>query len=260
MSEVDPEPSHVLEEPPEANTTTTDDKEESLTETTENANAEVACKDEGDAVDAVAGNGEDSVEKFDSSEDPVPVHKIEDAGDATGDDDAPNLVEANSSGDNKLIKDLDDEAPKTFPQVVSLYNLELGMYHYFHRLDLGLPLFIYHSNICFLRQLMDILSNEEDSDTIAWMPHGRSFIIYKKKKFAVHVLPKYFKATKFTSFTRKLNRWGFTRVTRGPEVGAASITRRVKLRQLGTFNSGMTLTFFVMLSLDRWEVIITSCS
>lgn len=181
MSEVAPEPSPVLEEPPET-TDTTDIKEELLTETVESPDAEVAIKDD---VDAVAESGEDSVEKFDTSEDPVPVHKIEDGGDATGDDDAPNLVEANSSGDAKLIKDLDDEAPKTFPQV-----------------------------------LMDILSNEEDSDTIAWMPHGRSFIIYKKKKFAAHVLPKYFKATKFTSFTRKLNRWGFTRVTRGPEMGS----------------------------------------
>jgi hypothetical protein len=34
------------------------------------------------------------------------------------------------------------------------------------------------------------------------------------------VMPKYFKHSKFTSFTRKLNRWGFTRITRGPETGA----------------------------------------
>eukprot|EP00536_Pseudo-nitzschia_multiseries_P002968 jgi/Psemu1/184836/e_gw1.42.28.1 len=67
---------------------------------------------------------------------------------------------------------------------------------------------------------MEILTNDEDSDTIAWLPHGRSFIIYKKKKFAAQVLVKYFKATKFTSFTRKLNRWGFTRVTRGTEMGS----------------------------------------
>jgi len=33
-------------------------------------------------------------------------------------------------------------------------------------------------------------------------------------------LPKYFKESKYTSFTRKLNRWGFSRVTRGPEAGA----------------------------------------
>jgi hypothetical protein len=72
----------------------------------------------------------------------------------------------------------------------------------------------------FHEQLMEVLTNDEDSDTISWLPHGRSFIIYKKKKFASKVLVKYFKATKFTSFTRKLNRWGFTRVTRGPEMGS----------------------------------------
>ncbi len=31
---------------------------------------------------------------------------------------------------------------------------------------------------------------------------------------------RYFKQSKFTSFTRKLNRWGFERVARGPETGA----------------------------------------
>jgi hypothetical protein len=66
---------------------------------------------------------------------------------------------------------------------------------------------------------MDILKGEEESDVVCWLPHGKAFIIYKKKAFASTVLPKYFKATKFTSFTRKLNRWGFTRVTRGPEMG-----------------------------------------
>lgn len=67
---------------------------------------------------------------------------------------------------------------------------------------------------------MDILSNEDHSDVISWLPHGRGFMIYHKKRFAEEVLPKYFKKTKFTSFTRKLNRWNFTRITRGPETGA----------------------------------------
>jgi len=67
---------------------------------------------------------------------------------------------------------------------------------------------------------MEILSTEEIGDVIAWLPHGKGFIIYKKKKFASELLPLYFKQSKFTSFTRKLNRWGFTRVTRGPETGA----------------------------------------
>ena len=35
-----------------------------------------------------------------------------------GDEDAPTLAEAKQNGDAKLMKELDDEAPKTFPQVV----------------------------------------------------------------------------------------------------------------------------------------------
>jgi hypothetical protein len=72
----------------------------------------------------------------------------------------------------------------------------------------------------FLLQLLDILTNEETTDVVSWLPHGNGFIIHKKKTFANEILPKYFKASKFTSFTRKLNRWGFARVPRGPETGA----------------------------------------
>eukprot|EP00523_Entomoneis_sp_CCMP467_P011250 CAMPEP_0168741060 /NCGR_PEP_ID=MMETSP0724-20121128/12307_1 /TAXON_ID=265536 /ORGANISM="Amphiprora sp., Strain CCMP467" /LENGTH=422 /DNA_ID=CAMNT_0008788529 /DNA_START=9 /DNA_END=1277 /DNA_ORIENTATION=- len=72
----------------------------------------------------------------------------------------------------------------------------------------------------FPQKLMDILSDESHSDIISWLPHGTGFTIHKKKTFANEVLPQYFKAAKFTSFTRKLNRWGFTRVPRGPETGA----------------------------------------
>eukprot|EP00547_Thalassionema_nitzschioides_P001140 CAMPEP_0194213276 /NCGR_PEP_ID=MMETSP0156-20130528/13702_1 /TAXON_ID=33649 /ORGANISM="Thalassionema nitzschioides, Strain L26-B" /LENGTH=299 /DNA_ID=CAMNT_0038941267 /DNA_START=271 /DNA_END=1170 /DNA_ORIENTATION=- len=74
--------------------------------------------------------------------------------------------------------------------------------------------------ISFPQKLMDILNGGEHSDVIAWLPHGKGFIISKKKKFAAKVLPKYFKQSKYSSFTRKLNRWGFVRVNRGPELGA----------------------------------------
>ena len=67
---------------------------------------------------------------------------------------------------------------------------------------------------------MEILSNEANVDIISWLPHGKGFMIFQKKRFASEILPKYFKKSKFTSFTRKLNRWNFTRVTRGPETGA----------------------------------------
>jgi hypothetical protein len=71
----------------------------------------------------------------------------------------------------------------------------------------------------FPQKMRQILSNPSYSDSITWLPHGRGFVILQKRRFAEEVMPKFFNC-KFTSFTRKLNRWNFTRVTRGPEVGA----------------------------------------
>jgi hypothetical protein len=66
---------------------------------------------------------------------------------------------------------------------------------------------------------MEILSTEPYAEIISWLPHGNGFHITDKKRFSDEVLPKYFKKSKFTSFTRKLNRWNFVRVTRGAETG-----------------------------------------
>ena len=71
----------------------------------------------------------------------------------------------------------------------------------------------------FPQTLMSVLSNDQVSDIITWLPHGKGFIILQTKKFVSDVLPQYFKHAKFSSFTRKLHRWGFTRVARGPESG-----------------------------------------
>ena len=72
----------------------------------------------------------------------------------------------------------------------------------------------------FPQRLMEILSEPFNIDAITWLPHGKAFIIINSQKFSKHILPKYFRKTKYTSFTRKLNRWNFTRVTRGPDLGA----------------------------------------
>lgn len=45
------------------------------------------------------------------------------------------------------------------------------------------------------------------------MPHGRSFIVHDPEAL-VDVLPNYFNQTKFLSFVRQLNLWGFKRLTR----------------------------------------------
>mmetsp|Transcript_31208 Transcript_31208/g.47806 ORF Transcript_31208/g.47806 Transcript_31208/m.47806 type:complete len:204 (-) Transcript_31208:65-676(-) len=82
---------------------------------------------------------------------------------------------------------------------------------------------IIDDDICmpFPQRLMEILSNEDNLHIINWLPHGKGFVIYKKKEFARSIMPLYFRHTsKWTSFTRKLNRWGFDRVSSGPEMGA----------------------------------------
>lgn len=72
----------------------------------------------------------------------------------------------------------------------------------------------------FAQKLFDILEVGCHSDIITWLPSGRAFIIIDKKRFAKEILPYYFKESQYTSFTRKLSRWKFSRVPRGPYMGA----------------------------------------
>ena len=69
---------------------------------------------------------------------------------------------------------------------------------------------------------MNLLSAKRFKHIIDWLPHGQSFLVYDKKKFTETVLSIYFRGTKYTSFTRKLNRWGFKRIRKGTETGAYS--------------------------------------
>jgi len=61
-------------------------------------------------------------------------------------------------------------------------------------------------------QLMEILDDESTSHIITWLPSGNGFIVRRKEELASEVLHKYFKETKYASFTRRLNRWGFIRI------------------------------------------------
>lgn len=72
----------------------------------------------------------------------------------------------------------------------------------------------------FPGKLLEVLDRSDLVDIIDWMPHGRAFIVKKPKLFTTNVLPRFFKQTKFLSFTRQLNLWGFKRITRGIDAGA----------------------------------------
>jgi len=72
----------------------------------------------------------------------------------------------------------------------------------------------------FPQRLMELLNEPSNHDAIIWLPHGKAFQIIDRQKFSSKVLPKYFRKTKYASFTRKLNRWNFSRVAQGPDLGA----------------------------------------
>ena len=60
----------------------------------------------------------------------------------------------------------------------------------------------------FPQRLMSILGDERNHEAICWLPHGRAFTIRNRKLFAERIMPKFFpRKSKYSSFTRKLNRW-----------------------------------------------------
>jgi hypothetical protein len=67
---------------------------------------------------------------------------------------------------------------------------------------------------------MEVLERDDMESIITWMPHGRAFIVLQPQQLRDIVLPRFFKQTKFMSFTRQLNLWGFKRITKGVDSGA----------------------------------------
>ena len=71
----------------------------------------------------------------------------------------------------------------------------------------------YSKREIFPQRLLAILSDPSLCDVVAWLPHGKSFVIIRPDVFTEQVLPKYLpptdarSSTKYASFTRKLNRW-----------------------------------------------------
>lgn len=67
----------------------------------------------------------------------------------------------------------------------------------------------------FPAKMHAILSRGDLGDVVAWMPHGRSWRVLKPREFELRVIPTYFEHSKFSSFIRQANGWGFRRVTQG---------------------------------------------
>jgi len=74
--------------------------------------------------------------------------------------------------------------------------------------------------MCFPEILMEVLSDDQNSDSISWLPHGLAFKMTNSKHISKRIIPKYFKTIKYSSFIRTINRWGFVRITMGVNKGA----------------------------------------
>ena len=65
--------------------------------------------------------------------------------------------------------------------------------------------------LSFPERLMELLNSPNCQDSMCWLPNGNAFALHPNV-FMRNILPKHFDGTKFESFTRKLNRWGFKRI------------------------------------------------
>mmetsp|Transcript_19475 Transcript_19475/g.29282 ORF Transcript_19475/g.29282 Transcript_19475/m.29282 type:complete len:310 (+) Transcript_19475:115-1044(+) len=70
-----------------------------------------------------------------------------------------------------------------------------------------------------LHMMLDTVEREGYAHVVSWQPHGRCFVIHDQKQFHSFIMPKFMKQTKFPSFRRQLNLYGFQRLSVGPDRG-----------------------------------------
>jgi hypothetical protein len=71
-----------------------------------------------------------------------------------------------------------------------------------------------------LHQLLTESESNGNQAIVSWLPSGKSFKVFNKARFSAEVMPAYFNSTKYKSFQRSLNVWGFECVSQGPDKGA----------------------------------------
>lgn len=80
------------------------------------------------------------------------------------------------------------------------------------------------SDLVFPQKLhMLLTAAEQDKELeriVSWKVHGRAFSVHDRKRFLKEVLPEWFLQSRFESFQRQLNLYGFCRITTGPDRGA----------------------------------------
>ena len=58
---------------------------------------------------------------------------------------------------------------------------------------------------------MEKESKLELKQIVSWMPHGKAFKVHNPTDFVNYIMPQFFSQSKYTSFQRQLNMYGFQR-------------------------------------------------
>lgn len=60
-----------------------------------------------------------------------------------------------------------------------------------------------------LHSILNEFARSDKESIVSWQPHGKAFKIHKSKEFAEIAMPQYFNHTKYNSFRRQLQMYGF---------------------------------------------------
>lgn len=108
-----------------------------------------------------------------------------------------------------------------------------------------------HSFPFKLHLMLETAAANNYSHVVSWIKDGTAFKVHDCKNFVEKVMPIYFDQSKYESFRRQLNLYGFTRVARGADrgvishpcliAGARSLCREIKRKQQTKHNNASTL-------------------
>jgi hypothetical protein len=67
--------------------------------------------------------------------------------------------------------------------------------------------------------MLEYAEKENYQHIVSWVKDGSAFKVHNSHEFVEKIMPKYFDQTKYESFRRQINIYGFTRVNRGEDRG-----------------------------------------
>lgn len=70
-----------------------------------------------------------------------------------------------------------------------------------------------------LHAMLEDAGEQNMEGIVSWQPSGKSFKVLQPKRFADEIMQKYFNQSKYKSFQRQLNIYGFRRIHHGPNMG-----------------------------------------